>query len=330
MGGTALATLQQIYGSIAPELERVEDRIRAALSSDHTYLNRLLKHLMKFAGKRIRPAVLLYSARMAGGIKDLHIILAAVIEILHNATLVHDDVLDGSQMRRNTPTINSAWDNEQAIIFGDYLFARAFQLCASLGHPEATQILADTSHRMCVGEMLQLSKKFATDMTEAEYLQIVELKTAALFEAACRYGALENPVGPEFVDALCRYGRALGIAFQVIDDCLDLVGEENVVGKSLGTDITKGKITLPVIRLLATLRNPERARLRRMLEAPDHHEEKRAEVKRLLLRHGIMDGCVAQARRYVEDAKAAVSKLTDSACLRNLQQIADFVIDRKR
>lgn len=330
MGGSVLGTLQRIYDSIAPELERVETRIQEELRSDNAYLDRLLQHLMKFAGKRIRPAVLLCSARMAGGVKDLHITLAAVVEILHNATLVHDDVLDGSRMRRNTPTINSVWDNEQAIIFGDYLFAKAFQLCTEPGHPEATRILAETSHKMCIGETLQLSKKFTTDMTEAEYLEIVELKTAALFEAACRCGALENPVTPEFVHALCRYGRALGIAFQVIDDCLDLVGEENVVGKSLGTDITKGKMTLPVIRLLSTLRNGERARFKEMLEAPDHHEEKRAEVKRLLLQHRIVDGCVAQARRYVEEAKAAVSKLVDSTHLKSLQQIADFVIARKR
>jgi octaprenyl-diphosphate synthase len=330
VGRSALRTsILKIYEEIRPDLLRVEEHLNGHLRSDHSYLDGMQKHLIRFAGKRIRPALLLFAARATGGVREEHIVMGSVVEMLHNATLVHDDVLDEALVRRNYPTINRVWDNEQAIIFGDYIFAKTFRLAAELKNVEVFRILTETAYRICTGELLQLSRKYDAGMDEKDYYELIDLKTASLFEASCRLGCQGNDVVPEVQEALASYGRNLGIAFQVVDDWLDITGEENVMGKSLGTDITKGKITLPVIRLVKTLPPGQVEELRRLIGSPDRADEIRRRVGELVRQDGVLAYCSGRAREYVSRAKSALEPVGAGAYRDALEQIADFVLDRQ-
>jgi octaprenyl-diphosphate synthase len=324
--GAIQPKILQIYQDIKPDLDRVETHLQAQLRSEYPYLDGMQQHLTKFAGKRIRPALLLFAARVTGKVKDDHIVMGSVVEMLHNATLVHDDVLDEALLRRSYPTINRVWDNEQAIIFGDFIFGKTFMVAASLGNVEVFKILTDTAYRICTGELLQLSKKYDLNMDEQEYYHLIDLKTASLFEACCRLGCQGNNVSREVQDALAAYGRNLGIAFQVVDDWLDITGEENVMGKSLGTDITKGKITLPVIRLMQILKPEEARDVKELLQ---HPETARVRIGALVEKHGALDYCFAKAKSFVQEAKNALKPLRTSPYREALESIAEFVLDRQ-
>ncbi len=325
--GAVQPKILQIYNEIKPDLDRVESHLQAHMRSEYPYLDGMQQHLTKFAGKRIRPALLLFAARVAGKIRDDHIVMGSVVEMLHNATLVHDDVLDEALLRRNFSTINRVWDNEQAIIFGDFIFGKTFMVLASLGNVDVFKILTDTAYRICTGELLQLSKKFDLHMDEPEYYHLIDLKTASLFEASCRLGCQGNNVTREVQDALAAYGRNIGIAFQVADDWLDITGEENVMGKSLGTDITKGKITLPLIRLMKVAAPAEAREVEQILQGSPH--EMRSRIAALLEKHGVLDYCFGKAREFVQDAKNALKPLRSSPYREALDAIAEFVLDRQ-
>jgi len=324
----SLQQVRKLYGQIWPDLQGVEEIIRSHFSSDSTYIQGLLEHLTRFAGKRIRPALLLLSARATGPITDLHRKLAASVEMLHNATLVHDDVLDEALVRRTCHTINRVWDNEQAIIFGDFVFAKTFTLVASLDDAEAFRTLTQAADRICTGELMQLSKKYQSDVDEPEYMKMIELKTASLFEASCRLGTLGHKVSDRSRDALGDYGRNLGLAFQIVDDCLDIVGEENIMGKSLGTDITKGKVTLPIIRLIRALPAREAKDVRAMISMVDHEQEKRREISRRVRELDLVPACIQIARDHIWAARQALSSIPETPETKSLYEIADFVIDR--
>lgn len=326
MGQEAVQTpIIKIYEEIKPDLKRVEEHLQGQLRSEYPYLDGMQQHLTKFAGKRIRPALLLFAARVTGKVRDEHIVMGSVVEMLHNATLVHDDVLDEALLRRNYPTINRVWDNEQAIIFGDFIFGKTFTLAASLGNVEVFKILTETAYRICTGELLQLSKKYDLHTDEQEYYHLIDLKTASLFEACCRLGCVGNNVSREVQEALATYGRNLGIAFQVVDDWLDITGEENLMGKSLGTDITKGKITLPLIRLIKN--HPEHTQVvKELIGQPD---QARRQIAALVGKNGVLDYCLGKARELVQNAKSALEPLRNSPYRAALEQIAEFVLDRQ-
>jgi octaprenyl-diphosphate synthase len=320
------ATLKSLYAAIREDLGRVEEIIRRELSSRYDYLEQMTSHVMKFAGKRIRPALLLYSARLCGNVKPVHLQLAAIVEILHNATLVHDDVLDESMMRRNLSTMNQRYGNEEAIIYGDYLFSRAFSMSVGLKDPLAQQIIAETTQKMCLGEMLQLSRRHCVSMSEEEYKEIIHLKTASLFETAMRLGAIQNNCEPALIEALSRYGLNLGMAFQMIDDCLDVAGEENEVGKSLGTDVNRGKMTLPCLELLKRLPSSEQAELKRLLAFENGISNKKARLKAMMEDHNVMPEAIRAASSYAVEAR----EIARTLAVEPLARIADFVIDRKK
>ncbi len=321
------ATLSEIYGPIREDIGRVEDLLRRELASDSPIIGRILEHSDGFRGKRLRPALLLHSAHILGGATDLHIALAAAVEMLHNATLVHDDVLDEAEMRHRRMTLNRAWGNEASILFGDYVFAKAYALCARLHNREANMILARAVEEMCLGELTQIAAKYDFDMDEERYLGIIRLKTASLFGAACRLGGVEREADPAAVEALVNYGICLGTAFQIVDDCLDLTGDEMVVGKSLGTDLEKGKLTLPVIQLLRQLSPPERMEIEDILAGRDG--DRRSSVLRLIRERGLIRSSLDRALACVEDAKASLRNVRDSVYVSNLRVLADYVMRRR-
>ena len=325
------ASLSDLYDPIRSDVARVEAIIHRELAHPNPFVTALLRHSTRFQGKRIRPALLLYSARIAGiEPGEPHLALAAVVEILHTATLLHDDVLDEADVRRNVPTMNREWGNEPSILFGDYLFAKAFRICAGLHDREANLILTRAVEDICVGELSQIAGKFNFDLDEESYLRIIRLKTAVLFSTACRLGCLETGVEPGVAEALASYGEKFGIAFQIVDDCLDITGDERTMGKSLGTDLAKGKPTLPIIKLLREMAAAERRDFERVLTAPDGVAEKRSTVNRLVRERDTLAYSFARARDFVEEAKASLRELTPSPLVDNLASLADFVIARQR
>ena len=323
------AALKSIYEPIQHEIQRVEETLQRELAHENPFVTQLLKHSTKFQGKRARPAVLLHSAHILGEATDVHIALGAVVEMLHTATLVHDDVLDEAGVRRQVKTLNNVWGNEASILFGDYLFAKAYTLAAKLHNREANTILSKTVEQLCVGELWQISTKFNVDIDEAQYYKIIEHKTGSLFSTACRLGAVGNGADPAQVDALARYGACVGIAFQIVDDCLDITGDEAEMGKSLGTDLDKGKLTLPVIKLLRDLAPRERKPLQDLLASHDRVEERRDVVCKLLRERDLVTWSMRRAQDFIDEAKGLLRGFRDSAHVESLLNLADFFLDRR-
>jgi octaprenyl-diphosphate synthase len=327
--GQAAAALKSIYEPIQAEVDRFEETLRRELSHENPFVTQLLKHSTKFQGKRVRPALLLHAAHILGGeVTEIHIALSAVVEMLHTATLVHDDVLDEALLRRQVKTLNNVWGNEASILFGDYLFAKAYTLAAKIHNREANMILAKTVEEMCVGELWQISTKFNFDMDEEQYFKIIYHKTGSLFATACRLGSVDSGAPAAQVEALANYGACFGTAFQIIDDCLDITGDEREMGKSLGTDLEKGKLTLPVIKLLRDLQTRDRKELQDLL-ASRNGVDKKSHVLKMIRERDILSYCNRRATDFIEDAKAGLRQIPDSLHVEALLNLADFVLDRR-
>jgi octaprenyl-diphosphate synthase len=323
------AALKSIYEPIQREIQAVEETLGRELAHENPFVTKLLTHSTKFQGKRARPAMLLHSAHILGEATDVHVALGAVVEMLHTATLVHDDVLDEAGVRRQVKTLNSVWGNEASILFGDYLFAKAYTLAAKLHNREANAVLSKTVEQLCVGELWQISTKFNVDIDEAQYLKIIEHKTGSLFSTSCRLGAVDNGAEPAQVDALARYGICVGTAFQIVDDCLDITGDEAEMGKSLGTDLDKGKLTLPVIKLLQELPPRERKPLQELLTSQDRVDERRDTVVRMLRERDLVTWSMRRAQDFVDEAKGLLRGFRDSVHVDSLIGLADFVLERR-
>src|SRR5438552_11697407 len=239
-----------LFQPVQGDLEIVERILRETIETAQPGVARLISHLASYRGKRLRPALLLLTARACGRVERAHHVLAAVVEMIHTATLVHDDVLDGAGVRRHVATINAGWGNQASILLGDYLFTHAFHLSSALGEARACRLIGDATNRLCAGELHQICQRGNLELTEETYFDIIDGKTAELTSCCCRLGALYSGMDAEVVERLASYGRHLGMAFQIADDLLDLVGEERSVGKSLGTDLEQQKLTLPLIYMM--------------------------------------------------------------------------------
>ena len=248
--------LAALYAPIAAELAESERIFAAELGSQHPFVQQLVDHCADFKGKRLRPALVLLTAKAAGTVTADHPVLAAVVEMIHTATLVHDDILDESTIRRHAATVNAEWGTESAVLMGDYLFTHAFHLAASLATTRACRWIGRATNLVCEGEMQQVYHRGNLDLDEDAYFAIIRGKTAELIAVSCQLGAHYAGASEAVVRALEEYGRDLGVAFQIADDVLDLMGEERATGKSLGTDLEKQKVTLPLIRALNVARRP--------------------------------------------------------------------------
>jgi len=231
-----------MFAPIGQELAGIEDRLRAALHHSDPFIDELAQRSFRLGGKRLRPALLLLTAQAAGQINDNHRTLAAVVEMIHTATLVHDDVLDEADIRRHEDTINARWNNQTSILLGDYLFSQAFYLASSLETTFGCRTIGRSTNIVCEGELLQTAASGNFELSREQYFRIIEAKTAELCACCCSLGAHYAGCDPQTVDQIRTFGQQLGIAFQIADDLLDLVGEEQTVGKSLGTDLTKRRM----------------------------------------------------------------------------------------
>ena len=318
-----LLRVEQLIGSDLQEVERI---FQAELQSWHPYVTDILTHITRFRGKRLRPILLLLSAQATGDLKAEHHVLAAVVEMIHMATLVHDDVLDDADIRRHVATVNTRWTNETSILFGDYLFTHAFHLASSLESTQACRLIGRATNLVCEGELAQIHERGNLELDEERYLRIIEGKTAELCSVSCRLGALYSQGDPELCEILAEYGRCLGIAFQMADDLLDILGSESEAGKSLGSDLLKQKLTLPLIRLLDQVDGAKAARIRELLARPD--ESTPAELRLLLGETDAVQYAHGRALEYAGKARDLLQQLPDSPSRQSLMEFAEFAVER--
>ncbi|MCI0683926.1 MAG: polyprenyl synthetase family protein [Gemmataceae bacterium] len=325
MPAAAMPTSAELFAPIARDLEAVERVLRQTLDSRQPGVARLVSHLAHYRGKRLRPALLLLTAKACGGVSPAHHTLAAVVEMIHTATLVHDDVLDDAAVRRHASTINAGWGNQASILLGDWLFTHAFHLAASVD-ARACRLIGATTNRLCAGELHQICERGNLDLGEDAYFDIIDGKTAELTACCCRLGALYAGAAEAMIERVANYGRCLGVAFQIADDLLDLIGEERAAGKSLGTDLHQQKLTLPIIWHLAQAPAERAGRVRQLLESPGNHKREK------LAPELEADGAVAYARGRAEEfaarAAAELAWLPPSPCQAILEQLTDRVVHR--
>ncbi|MCA9247588.1 MAG: polyprenyl synthetase family protein [Planctomycetales bacterium] len=321
------AAVRGLYAPIAKEMVQVEELLARELRSEHPFVDELVRHGFRYGGKRLRPALLLLSAQAVGRVTEEHLTLAAVVEMIHTATLIHDDVLDEAELRRHLDTINARYSNESSVLLGDYLFTHSFYLASTLETTFACRTIGQATNIVCEGELRQIHHRGNLHLAETEYLAIIDAKTAELTACSCRLGAHYAGADEQLEEQLSRYGRNLGIAFQIVDDLLDLLGDESTVGKSLGTDMEKGKATLPIIRALGTLAQNDRDDFLAVFDLPP--AARRAELLARLEATDALEYTREKARWYVEQAIADLARLPASEARDILQSLAEFVLARE-
>ena len=311
---------------VANDMAAVNTLIRTRLASDVVLINQIGAHIIGSGGKRLRPMLVLLAAQAALYAGDEHIQLAAVVEFIHTATLLHDDVVDESDLRRGRKTANAVWGNAASVLVGDFLYSRAFQLMVELERMRVMKILADTTNAIAEGEVLQLLHINNPDTDEAAYLQVIERKTAVLFSAATRLGAVLGGLPHEQEEALALYGLHLGFAFQIADDVLDYVSDSDTLGKNIGDDLAEGKPTLPLIYAIQHSKPEQAASMRRAIESGglDSLENIIAAIHD----SGALELSRAKALDYAESAKNALRILPASDARDALLALADYAVNR--
>lgn len=314
---------------LAPQMEAVNGLIRDRMSSKHApRIPEVTAHLVDAGGKRLRPLLTIAAAEMCGYSGPYHVHLAATVEFIHTATLLHDDVVDESQQRRGRPTANLLWDNKSSILVGDYLFSRAFQLMVEPGSLRVLDILSNASATIAEGEVLQLTAARDLATTEDTYLQVVRGKTAALFSAATEVGGVIAGASDAHTSALFEYGDALGIAFQIVDDLLDVVGDSKATGKNIGDDFRERKLTLPLIKAIAAGDDHERVFWKRTIEKGNQQQDDLDYAISLMKKHGAIEATRQDALSWAHKAQSAIRTLPDHPLRDILDQLALYVVER--
>jgi octaprenyl-diphosphate synthase len=321
--------LKALFAPIAEPLARVDEIYARALRSPSPHVARLVEHAGLFRGKQLRPAFVLLAGRACGRLTEAHVAIGAIVEMIHTATLLHDDVLDHATTRRSVPSVNSLHGNEVPILLGDFIYAQAYSLANRIEDRTAALELADATQRLCTGEIDQDCERGRVDLTAEEYFRIIEDKTAALFAVSARLGAHYAGADAATTAALAEYGRRIGIAFQIVDDCLDLAGDEEKAGKSLGTDLAERKTTLPLIRLLERVPDPVAKAVRRLLAEPARAGARDA-LRAIVDFSPDVAAARADAREHVDAALRQIAGLPDSDAKRALATIGGFVLERDR
>lgn len=318
--------LPDLTALVRPELERLNRELPQDLAPGNPDLVPLLEHVGRFRGKQLRPALVYLAAKATGSVREEHHVVAKVVELIHTATLVHDDILDGAKLRRRLPTLNALHGPEAPVLIGDYVYARAFHLSVGLQDQTCSRLLSEITRTICQGEITQILHRYDFAWSEARYFEVIRDKTASLYAAAAKLGGHYAGATPAVCDALYRFGEDVGVAFQIVDDCLDLDGDEHVVGKSLGTDPARGKLTLPLLYLMQQVPGGVE-RLRVVLQ---EHEPMHC-LARLRAEFPLADG-VAYAMRAAESrvarARAALATLPATPAREALSGLAEYVLRR--
>lgn len=317
--------MKLLFSPIESEIAKVEQILRDEMRNPHPFVDELVRYGNLLGGKRLRPALLLLAANATGGIRPDHCVLGAVVEMIHTATLVHDDVLDEADMRRHLATVNARWDNESSVLLGDYLFTHAFYLASTLDNILGCRLIGKATNLVCEGELRQKGSRGNYRLTETEYTEIIEGKTAELTAVSCRLGGVFNGCSTEVCDELDGFGRDLGIAFQIADDLLDVLGEESSTGKSLGTDLEKQKPTLPIIRALQVASLEDRDQMLTILHGAGRRNEQLAPF---FERYDAIGYARKKADFYAQRAKRRLDCLAESESKSVLLAMVDFSIAR--
>lgn len=321
--------LARIQGPVQERLDGVMDEIRRIVVNDLDLLDDVNDVFLQMRGKLFRPTLLLLVNEVGGRPHPDALPLAAVVELVHLATLVHDDAVDHSVLRRGLPTINHLWNHQVAIISGDYLYTRSVVELARLERMDAIQSLARAANEMTVGELRQLTSYDALEFTEDDYRRLIASKTASLMSAACEIGALVGPT--EYREAFRRYGHALGMAFQVADDLLDYDGSEELTGKPVGHDLRERKVTLPLVHALRQVTEGERSRVREFFTRVEPTDEEIGEIVQIVRGTGGLDYARSEARRYADEAREALEEVgATGTAMDSLHAAIEYAIERRR
>ncbi len=309
------------------ELRAVDRCIREQLSSDVMMIPAIGNYIVDSGGKRLRPLLCILSARLFAYRGQRHIPMAVVVEFLHTASLLHDDVVDSSNVRRGTPSANGVWGNQASVLVGDFLFSRAFEMMVRNSRMDILQLLSKVSNTLAEGEVLQLARTFHLKMTAAEYLEVIERKTAVLFSAAAEIGARIGNQSEHVIKRMAEYGMCLGVAFQLMDDALDYAADEKVVGKPVGHDLEEGKITLPLIH--AMKRDAALARIvAGIAERGGYAKGERGQVRQAVRKAGGVESCLEAARDYAGRSRRALPVNGNRRIRRLMAELADFSAGR--
>lgn len=320
--------MAEIWEAYREELDEVEDQVRKNLDSQVALVNTVAAHILSSGGKRIRPLLLLLCARLCGYTDRQHFLLGSLIEYIHTATLLHDDVVDDADLRRGRQTARKVWGNQISILVGDYLYSKAICQIVDFRNQAINEVLSEACRKMAEGEVLQLYYNGNPSLTEAEYLRIVEHKTAALIAASCRIGAIIGGASDDEQAALFRFGQHLGIAFQLADDTLDYAANGDRLGKALGQDLRQGKATLPLLHLLRHCRADDRQMITDRMETRKLADDDLLHILALMHEYGSLGYSMERARTFVAAAIQDLSPFEDSSPKRALAVVADYLVSR--
>ncbi len=314
--------------AVGSELKAVEEAIAAQIDSPVALIREMGEFIAGAGGKRLRPILLLMAARVAGYSGARAVRMGCVVELLHTATLIHDDVVDQAPLRRGRPSANARWGDDASVLVGDHLYSKSFALMVEDGDPGVLETLARATVSMTEAEVFQLERKRIGMTGEADYFRIITQKTASFMSACCRIGALLARCEPLQVEGLTRYGLDIGIAFQISDDSLDFVADQARLGKAIGADLKEGKRTLPLITTLERASAPERERIQALLKSHTLDPDQIEEIRTLVVKHRGIEYALERAHEYAQAAKEALRPFKDSEDKETLALIADFVVDR--
>jgi octaprenyl-diphosphate synthase len=312
------------------DMEKVEGKFREHLESEVPLIRKVGEYVLASGGKRVRPLLLLLTAKMAGYQGDQHIDLASVVEFIHTATLLHDDVVDAASLRRGNASANTVWGNEASVLVGDFLFAKSFSVMVSSGNLRVMQILSDATTKMAEGEVLQLISTCDIDLAEERYMTVIRTKTAVLIAAACQCGGFLGQASHEQDEALRDFGMDLGVAFQLMDDALDYVAAEIDFGKAHCHDLAEGKVTLPLIQVLRLCSEGERQTIAGIVEGEELADADLATITELIVRYRTIEYTRQRATELVNHAKTYLTVFPPSPAKEALEELADFVVQRNR
>jgi octaprenyl-diphosphate synthase len=319
---------ERVTHAVGPEMQAVEEAIGAEIASPVHLIHEMGDFIAGAGGKRLRPILLLMAGRLAGYHGPRAVRMGCVVELLHTATLIHDDVVDQAPLRRGRPSANARWGDDASILVGDHLYSKSFALMVADGDPEVLATLARATVSMTEAEVLQLECKREGSASETDYLRIITQKTASFISACCRIGALLAKASDEHVEALTQYGVHLGIAFQISDDSLDFVADQGRLGKAVGADLREGKRTLPLIAALERATPAERDRVQSVLKRHTAEPNEIEEIRLLVERYGGVEYALGRAQGYARKAKEALAAFPESPDKETLLLVADYVVER--
>ncbi|MBI1978289.1 MAG: polyprenyl synthetase family protein [Candidatus Omnitrophica bacterium] len=329
MDQKTIVSLEEIYKPIHSFLPAVEERILEILATPNELSSEVVRYFFKSKGKFLRPALVLFGASFGSGIPHFVVTTAAALEIFHSATLIHDDIIDSAYLRRNLPTINAKWNSQVAVLVGDYLHDKAIEAIFETGNDQVIAAFLKTAGIVCDGEILELKEKNNFNLKEDAYFTIIERKTATLLATCLESGAILGGLNVDQVLALKRFGLYFGMAFQIMDDCLDFAGKENEFGKTLGADLQAGVLTLPLIRLITLLDEAGKAEIFSKVKSGLNHSEL-GDLVLLLREHGALDYSIERAREFNERSALELSIFPDSPSKKSLYALLQYVIERNR